>query len=379
MSIKFESIPTPSYVFDEDTFRRNLEMIDTIKKRIGGEIIISLKGFAMWGAFHILREYGFKAAASSLNEAKLIVEQLGSNANTYIPAYSAEEFDKVLSLSSHITFNSLTQLNKFLPRIKENTPNVQVAIRINPESSPLQYNIYNSCIQGSRFGVTVGHLNGTTIEGIDGLHFHTLCESSSYDLENMLELIQNKFASLIKKIKWINVGGGHLLTSPEYDIDHLVEVITMFKEKTGLEIIMEPCTAFVWNTGYLVSRVLDIVTTDNINTAILDISFSAHLLDFHLMNIKPSVIGATEPQKGKPTYRLGGNSCLTGDYMGEWSFDDVLKVGDVVIFNNIAHYTMVRDNMFNGVTQPSIGIWNNKEGYRLVRKFGYNDYKNRLS
>ncbi|WP_409973900.1 carboxynorspermidine decarboxylase [Bacillus sp. Bva_UNVM-123] len=340
---------------------------------------MSLKGFAMWGVFHILREYGFKAAASSLNEATLIVEQLSSNAFTYIPAYSTEEFDEVLSLSSHISFNSLAQLNKFLPRIRENAPHVQVAIRINPESSPLQYDIYNPCIQGSRFGVTIGHLNGINVEGIDGLHFHSLCESMSYDLEKVLELIQNKFAGVFKNIKWINIGGGHLLTSPEYDVDHLVKVITRFKKKTGLDIIMEPCTAFVWNTGYLVTRILDIVSTDNINTAILDISFSAHLLDFHLMNIKPSVLGATEPQKGKPTYRLGGNSCLSGDYIGEWSFDDFLKVGDVVVFKNIAHYTMVKDNMFNGVTQPSIGIWNNKEGYRLVRKFGYKDYKNRLS
>lgn len=379
MSIKFESIPTPSYVFDEDTFRKNLEIIETIKKRIGGEIIISLKGFAMWGVFHILSEYGFKAAASSLNEAKLIEEQLSSSAYTYIPAYSAEEFDKVLSLSSHITFNSIAQLNKFLPRIKEDAPHVQVALRINPESSPLQYDIYNPCIQGSRFGVTIGNLNEFTVEQIDGLHFHSLCESSSYDLENTLELIQNKFAGVIKKIKWINMGGGHLLTSSDYNVDHLVEVINKFRAETGLDIIMEPCTAFVWNTGYLISRILDIVSTDNINTAILDISFSAHLLDFHLMNLKPSVIGATEPQEGKPTYRLGGNSCLSGDYIGEWSFDDFLKVGDVVIIKNIAHYTMVKENMFNGVIQPSIGIWNSKEGYRLVRKFRYEDYKNRLS
>ncbi|MEC1903239.1 carboxynorspermidine decarboxylase [Bacillus atrophaeus] len=379
MSIKFESIPTPSYVFDEDAFRNNLEIIDEIKKRTGGEIIISLKGFAMWGVFHILREYGFEAAASSLNEAKLIEEQLSSSAYTYIPAYSAGEFDKVLSLSSHITFNSIAQLNKFLPRIKENAPHVQVALRINPESSPLQYDIYNPCIQGSRFGVTMGNLNGITVGEIDGLHFHSLCESSSYDLENILELIKNRFAGVIKKIKWINLGGGHLMTSSEYNIDHLVEVIAKFRAETGLDIIMEPCTAFVWNTGYLVTRILDIVSSNNINTAILDISFSAHLLDFHLMNLKPSVIGATEPQEGKPTYRLGGNSCLSGDYIGEWSFDNDLKVGDVVIIKNIAHYTMVKENMFNGVTQPSIGVWNSQEGYRLVRKFGYNDYKNRLS
>ena len=378
MPIDFDKIPSPCYVLDEYLFRKNLERIKYVKESAGVEIILALKGFAMWGAFPILKEYISKAAASSVNEARLAYEELGNKAHTYAPAYSDSDWEEYVKYSKRITFNSLSQLNRFLPKLQNTENEISVGLRINPEFSDVQTELYNPCATGTRLGVTSQVLGKNLPEGVEGLHFHTLCESTSFDLEKTLQVVEQKFAPLLHQAKWINMGGGHLMTHKDYDVNHLIDLLKHFKSKYNIEIILEPGSAFAWETGYLISTVLDIVENGGIATAILDISFANHLPDCLEMPYKPTILGASDEKKGKPTYRMGGNSCLAGDYIGNWSFDKELEVGDKIVFNDMIHYTMVKTTTFNGITHPSIGIWNSN-GFRLLKKFGYDDYKNRLS
>ncbi|HOT13948.1 MAG TPA: carboxynorspermidine decarboxylase [Bacteroidales bacterium] len=381
MAIDFNKVPSPCYVLDEALLRRNLQIISNVRDKAGVEIIVALKGFAMWSAFPILREYGFKhATASSLNEATLANEIMGTPAHTYCPAYSPDEFDEIVGLSSHITFNSLSQFEFFKNKIKSANENVSVGLRINPGYSEVKTMLYNPCAPGARLGIPAQTIGNSLPKGIDGLHFHTLCESSSYDLEKTLTVVEERFGHLFGQIKWINMGGGHLMTRKDYDTEHLIKLLQTFKQRyPHLHVILEPGAVFAWETGYLVSTVLDVVENDGIKTAMLDVSFSAHMPDCLEMPYKPVILGATDEEEGKPTYRMGGNSCLSGDYIGSWSFNNPLKVGDKIVFNDMIHYTMVKTTTFNGVRHPSIGIWNDKQGFRLVRRFGYEDYKNKLS
>ena len=377
--IDYQKIPSPSYVIDEERFRKNLSLIRHVSEESGAEIILAFKGFAMWGVFGILREYISGAAASSVSEARLCYEEIGSKAHTYCPAYKESEFGDILALSSHITFNSLAQFNKFFPLIKKSGLNISSGLRINPEFSEVIHGIYNPCSPGSRLGITSDALKAGLPEGVEGLHFHVLMESDSYALEKVLKVVEANFSRHFESIRWINMGGGHLMTRKDYDIDHLIRIIRQFRERTGLHIILEPGSAFAWETGELVATVEDIVENRGIKTAILDVSFTAHMPDCLEMPYKPKIIGAAEPGECPFTYRMGGNSCLSGDFVGEWSFENELKPGDRIIFLDMIHYTMVKTTTFNGVHHPSIGIWLRDGKFKLLRKFGYSDYRNRLS
>ena len=379
MSIDYSKIPSPCYVIDEERFRNNLSLIKHVADESGAEIILAFKGFAMWGVFPILREYISGAAASSVDEARLCFEEIGSPAHTYSPAYKTDDFDSLLKYSSHITFNSLAQFRKYSTELQNHPKKISAGLRINPEFSEINHGLYNPCSPGSRLGIIAEDLIDGLPEGIEGLHFHVLFESDSYALEKILQIVQEKFGRFFPKLKWINMGGGHLITGKNYDSVHLINILKQFREKSGLHIILEPGSAFAWETGELVATVEDIVENHGIKTAILDVSFTAHMPDCLEMPYKPKILGATDPVVGKPTYRIGGNSCLSGDVMGEWSFEKTLVPGDRIIFLDMIHYTMVKTTTFNGVHHPSIGIWTKEGEFRLIKEFGYEDYKNRLS
>jgi carboxynorspermidine decarboxylase len=379
MSIDYNKIPSPCYVIDEERFRKNLSLIKHVSDESGAEIILAFKGFAMWGVFPILKEYISGAAASSVDEARLCYEEIGSPAHTYSPVYKTADFRSIMKFSSHITFNSLAQYGKYSGELRNSSKNISAGLRINPEYSEVSHGIYNPCSPGSRLGVIAEDLEMGLPEGIEGFHFHVLFESDSYALEKVLDIIELKFGRFFPKLKWINMGGGHLLTRNGYNTDHLIKVLKAFRERSGLHVIIEPGSAFAWETGELVAMVEDIVENQGIKTAILDVSFTAHMPDCLEMPYKPKILGATDPVQNKPTYRIGGNSCLSGDFMGEWSFDAELKPGDRVVFWDMIHYTMVKTTTFNGVHHPSIGIWTSDGTFRLIKEFGYKDYKNRLS
>jgi carboxynorspermidine decarboxylase len=379
MSIDYNILPSPCYVIDEERFRENLSLIKRVSDESGAEIILAFKGFAMWGVFDILKEYISGAAASSINEARLCYEEIGSPAHTYCPVYGEEDFTEILKYSSHVTFNSLTQFRKYSTDLQEYSKNISAGLRINPEYSGVSHGLYNPCSPGSRLGVTAADLKNGLPESIEGLHFHVLFESDSYILEKILGIVEEKFGHLFNKLKWINMGGGHLMTRKDYNTDHLINILKRFRKKTGLHILLEPGSAFAWETGELVSKVEDIVENKGIRTAILDVSFTAHMPDCLEMPYKPGIIGASDPIEGKPVYRMGGNSCLSGDYIGDWSFENELKPGDRIVFRDMIHYTMVKTTTFNGVRHPSIGIWRQEGKFELLKKFNYSDYKNRLS
>lgn len=380
MAIDFSQIPSPCFVLDEQLLERNLKLIADVKERAGIEIILAFKGFAMWSAFPLVRKYINSTTASSLNEARLGNDEFGAKVHTYAPVYTDADFPGILECSSHITFNSLNQFYHFLPVVNKSNQKVSLGIRVNPEFSEVETELYNPCAPGSRLGILAENLPSILPAEIEGLHFHTLCESKSFDLEKTLAAFEQKFGQYFSQIKWVNMGGGHLMTHRDYNTGHLIELLNRFKKRTGLDVILEPGSAFAWETGCLVSTVVDIVENKGIKTAMLDVSFAAHMPDCLEMPYKPRIKESYfEPMPGKPTYRMGGNSCLSGDYMGFWSFDTELKVGERIIFEDMIHYTMVKTTFFNGVNHPSIASWNHKTGFKLIREFSYSDYKGRLS
>ena len=375
--IDYEKIPSPCYVVDECALRRNLTLIRSVKERAEVEIILAFKAFALWKLFPIIREYVPYSTASSLSEARLAYEEMGNKAHTYSPAYTDVEFDAIADCSSHITFNSLTQYARFAERAKER--GISCGLRINPEFSDVETYLYNPCAAGSRLGVVVDSLGDKLPFGIEGLHFHTLCESSSYDLERTLAVVEEKFGRFFSQIKWINMGGGHLMTREGYDVEHLISILQNFKAKyPHLQVVLEPGSAFAWRTGVLVSDVVDIVENQRIKTAILNVSFACHMPDCLEMPYKPAIVGAHDPEEGEKCWRMGGNSCLAGDFYGDWAFERDPKVGDSIIFEDMIHYTMVKTTMFNGVSHPSIAIARRDGRIDVVREFGYEDYKNRM-
>ncbi|HOP00072.1 MAG TPA: carboxynorspermidine decarboxylase [Bacteroidales bacterium] len=377
--INYKILPSPCYVIDEARFRNNLELIRRVSDESGAEIILAFKGFAMWGVFDVLKEYTGGAAASSVHEARLCFEEIGTPAHTYAPVYKEDQFREIMDYSSHVTFNSLSQYRKYRPLLQKYHRKISPGLRINPEFPQVSHGIYNPCSPGSRLGVSSSDLKDCLPEGLEGLHFHVLFESDSYALEKVLRVVEQRFGRYFKDLKWINMGGGHLITRKGYDTRHLTELIRDFRKRTGLHVILEPGSAFAWETGELVSTVEDIVENQGIKTAILDVSFTAHMPDCLEMPYKPSVLGSVDPGEGKPVYRLGGNSCLSGDVMGEWSFDHELCPGDRIIFLDMIHYTMVKTTTFNGVQHPSIGIWTREGRFRRLKEFVYSDYKGRLS
>ncbi|MEI7422958.1 MAG: carboxynorspermidine decarboxylase [Prolixibacteraceae bacterium] len=380
MAVDLSLIPDPCYVIEESLLRRNLGTIARVSKEADIEIILAFKGFSLWKVFPIVREYISGAAASGANEATLVAEEMKTLAHTYSPAYTEADFQRVLEASSHIAFNSLTQYNQFSKRLRAFPRTISAGLRVNPEYSEVKTELYNPCAPGARLGITADQLGECLPDGIEGFHFHTLCESSSQDLEKTLEALESRFAKFLGQLKWINMGGGHLMTRKDYDTLHLVRVLKSFKNRwPNLSVILEPGSAFAWETGFLLASVVDIVENKGIKTAILNVSFTAHMPDCLEMPYQPRIRGAyQEAIPGKPTYRMGGNSCLAGDYMGYWSFDEPLKAGDRILFEDMIHYTIVKTTTFNGVPHPSIGIWNEQTGFRILREFGYSDYKNRM-
>ena len=305
---------------------------------------------------------------------------MGAPAHTYAPVYTDDDIDGIIQLSSHITFNSLGQFERFQSRIKASGKPISVGLRVNPEYSEVATALYNPCSPGSRLGILAENLGESLPEGVNGLHFHALCESDPTELQKVLGSFEKLFGKYLSQIKWVNFGGGHLMTRKGYDIELLIKTIQDFKSRyPHLQVILEPGSAFAWDTGFLVSTVEDIVANKNITTAILNVSFTAHMPDCLEMPYQPKILGACDESDSKPNYRMGGNSCLAGDFMGNWSFEQPLKIGDQIVFNDMIHYTMVKTNTFNGVKHPSIGIWNEEKGFILLREFSYEDYKTRLS
>lgn len=373
--------PSPCFILEETRLRSNLELIARVQRESGAQIILAFKGFAMWSAFPIVREYVHGATASSLSEARLCFEEMGVKAHSYSVAYLPSEFGKILKLSSHITFNSLSQWNKYRNKVLNAPEKVSPGIRVNPGWSPVKTDLYNPASAGSRLGEPVENFKSRFPDGIEGLHFHVLCESNSHDLEMALASFEKQFAAFLPKLKWVNFGGGHLMTRKGYDTDHLISVIRDFRKRhPNLQVILEPGSAFAWDTGVLVATVLDIVNNKGVKTANLDVSFTAHMPDTLEMPYRPGVRGAsTDPESAKYRYRLGGISCLSGDFMEEYGFDKPLKAGQQIIFEDMIHYTMVKTTTFNGVTHPSIAILRPDGKLDVIRKFGYKDYRNRLS
>ncbi len=380
--IDFNQIPSPCYVVEEDKLRRNLALIKDVKERSGADIILAFKAFAMWRTFPIVREYIPFSTASSVFEAQLAFEEMGSRAHTFSPAYTKENIQTFMRYSSHITFNSLSQFENFYPEtLNYKDYKISCGVRINPEYSEVETELYNPCAPGARFGIPSSQMPEVLPEGIEGFHFHTLCESSSFDLEKTLEHVEAKFGKYLPQLKWLNMGGGHLMTRVGYDTEHLINLLKTFNAKyPNLQLILEPGSAFAWQTGELVSTVVDIVENHGIKTAILDVSFACHMPDCLEMPYKPVIRGAYhEPVEGLPTYRMGGNSCLSGDYIGDWSFDKALRIGDQIIFEDMIHYTVVKTNMFNGISHPKLAIWKSDDTLEIFREYDYQDYKSRMS
>ncbi|MCL1821686.1 MAG: carboxynorspermidine decarboxylase [Prolixibacteraceae bacterium] len=377
---RFAQVPSPCFVIEETKFRRNLELIAQVKQEADVEIILAFKGFSMWSVFPIMREYVIGASASSLNEARLCFEEMKVRAHTYAPVYNPVDFAEIMHYSSHIVFNSMAQFHRYADEVKQFPQPISMGIRVNPEFSEVEPLIYNAAAPGSRLGVLSHHLPDRLPPEIEGLHFHTLCESGADDLEKTLLAFEKRFRKYIPQVKWINMGGGHLMTRKGYDVEKLIMLLKTFKARYGKHVILEPGSAFAWDAGVLVSTVLDVVENNRIKTAILDVSFAAHMPDCLEMPYKPRIEGAAfKPVEGKPAYRMGGNSCLSGDFTGLWSFNEELKAGDRIIFEDMIHYTMVKTNFFNGVAHPSIGMLKSDGDFQLIRKFDYADYKNKLS
>ena len=382
---------TPYYMIEEQKLRRNLALISDVARRTDSEWILAFKAFALWKTFPIFREYITSTTASSLSEARLAFEEFGAKAHTFSPAYKDDEIDEIVRCSSHLTFNSLTQYNRYHHRAGE----CSLGLRVNPEYSEVGTLLYNPCAPGTRFGVSADKLPGTLPADIRGFHCHCHCESGSDVFERTLQHIEEKFSCWFPQIEWINFGGGHLVTRADYDIERLVRIVQGFHERyPHLRVIFEPGSAFAWQTGPLVSSVVDIVEDKGIRTAILDVSFTCHMPDCLEMPYYPDVRGAEHVENPQPStlnlppstfhlppstfYRLGGNSCLAGDFMGYWQFPKELQVGDEVIFEDMIHYTTVKTNMFNGITHPSLCMLHADGRLELLRRFTYEDYRDRM-
>src|SRR3954447_3929061 len=378
-NIDFSALPSPCYVVDERLLTKNLELLNSVQERTGCNILLALKGFSMHSLFPLVGKYLKGVTSSSLFEARLGYEKMGKEVHAYAPAYSDEEIDEILSYVDHIVFNSFPQWNKFKDKVKNvSSKNIECGIRINPEYSEMDTPLYDPCYQHSRLGVTLANFKPEELEGIDGLHFHTLCEQNSDTLARTVKVIEEKFGEYIKQMKWLNLGGGHHITRPDYDIETLVETILYLKNKYSVDIYLEPGEAIALNTGYLVSTVLDIVD-NGMPIAILDTSATCYMPDVLEMPYRPNIIDAGKPGEFAHTYRLGGMTCLAGDVIGDYSVKGPLKPGDKLVFCDMAHYTMVKNHMFNGVNLPSIASYNDEEGIKVIKKFGFEDYSNRLS
>lgn len=377
--MKQSDLPTPYFVVYEDRLRANLSLISEVARHSGAKIIMAFKANALWRTFPIVREYVRDCTASSVNELLLGAEELGGDIHSYTPAYTDANIDTFIKHSSHITFNSLGQLERYGRRVAE--AGVSVGLRVNPRCSVIETDLYNPALPGSRFGVGAEDLAGGLPPYVEGLHFHALCESDSHDLEKVIEAFENSFGHLLPSLKWVNMGGGHLMTRKGYDTEHLIGVLRAFRERhPNLEVILEPGSAFTWQTGDLVSSVVDVVDDRGITTAILDVSFACHMPDTLEMPYLPAVAESVEQSEGDGVaYRLGGNSCLSGDFKGDYFFCRRPQPGDTITLRDMNHYTTVKTTMFNGVHHPDMVLCRADGECEYLRRFCYDDYKNRMS
>jgi carboxynorspermidine decarboxylase len=378
MDIDLDKIQTPCYVVDETALKRNLEVLGNIQRRTGCKIIMALKGFAMFSLFPLVRQFLGGVAASSLNEARLGHEEFGKAVHVYSPAYKDSEFPELLGYAQHVVFNSFSQWDRFKPLITAQTSGVHCGIRVNPQHSEVKNALYDPCSRFSRLGVTRKQFRPDLLDGITGLHFHTLCELNADALDRTLRVFEDQFGEFLKDMRWVNFGGGHHITRKDYDIELLCRTIEDFKNRHPLEVYLEPGEAVALNTGVLVASVLDIIHNE-MDIAILDTSAAAHMPDVLEVPYRPKILGAGQPGEYPYTYRLGGLTCLAGDVIGEYAFPKPLFVGSKLVLMDMAHYTMVKNNAFNGLGLPSIAIHNRHRQIQLIRCFGYEDYRNRLS
>jgi carboxynorspermidine decarboxylase len=383
--MKINEISTPFYIVYEDRLRRNLELINRVKREAGVNIIMAFKANALWRTFPIIKEYCTASTASSLNEMDLALDCLGDEVHSYCPAYTPLTINRYLEGSTHITFNSLNQWERFKNDVithnsTEGKRHVSPGVRVNPQCSVIETDIYNPALPGSRFGVTADIIGDKLPEGIEGMHFHALCESTSYDLAKVLEAFEEQFGKYLPQVKWINMGGGHLMTREGYDVEHLISLLKEFKSKyPWLEVILEPGSAFTWRTGDLITSVVDVVENQGVKTAIIDASFACHMPDCLEMPYQPKITESVDVNSSLPTYRLGGNSCLSGDFIGDWSFEKPLEIGDRLTLEDMNHYTTVKTNMFNGIQHPSIVLCHADGECEYLRQYTYEDYKSRMS
>lgn len=393
--MNYQTVDTPIYIIEESRLRSNLQLIASVARLADVEIILAFKAFALWKTFPIFREYISSTTASSLYEARLAFEEFGSPAHTYSPAYKDSEFDDIVACSSHLTFNSLSQYERFHQRALRLNPSLSLGLRVNPEYSEVETMLYNPCAPGTRFGIAADRLPDRLPTDIRGFHCHCHCESGADVFCRTLSHIEQCFSCWFPQIEWINFGGGHLMTRSDYDVELLIATLLDFHRRyPHLRVIMEPGSAFAWQTGPLVAQVVDIVSDHDIRTAILDVSFTCHMPDCLEMPYHPTVSGATllmdneeckidnvgesQIMHCKYVYRLGGNSCLSGDYMGYWAFDHELRVGERIVFEDMIHYTTVKTTMFNGISHPSIAMLTIDGNLEILRQFSYDDYKNRM-
>ena len=374
----YDNIPSPCFVQEENKLINNLEILKYVRENAPVQILVALKGYAFWHSFPLIKKYLDGASASSLFEVKLINEEMGVKAHTYCPAYLKDDFEEIANLSKHLTFNSLSQWDLFKNTIKSS---MSCGLRINPEYSEIDIPIYNPAINGSRLGMVKSMIPDKLPDGIEGLLFHVMCEQDSYVLERVLQKVKEKFHKQLMQVNWLNMGGGHWITDKNYDVNHLINLLNQFhQDYPHLQLIMEPGEAIGLGTGFLLATVQDIVENNGIKTAILDVSFSAHMPDTLEMPYKPIVRDANIDATNSPyKYRLGGISCLAGDYMSEYGFESPLQLGDQIIFEDMIHYTMVKTTLFNGVKHPYIGVINQSGDFELLRAIPYEYYKYRLS
>lgn len=380
--IDITNITTPSYLVDERLLKKNMEVLKSVSDATGCKILLAQKAFSMFSMYPLMNRYLAGTTASSLFEAKLGKEEFGGETHIFAPAYKENEMDEIINLCDHIVFNSFAQYKRFQDKVseaKKSGKKLECGIRINPEYAEIETDIYNPCVSGSRMGTTLKIFEEELdLEGIEGLHFHTMCEQNSDTLERTLKVVEEKFGTYMKHMKWINFGGGHHITRKDYDVERLISCIKHIQETYDVQVYLEPGEATALNTGYLVTEVLEL-SENGMHLAILDTSAACHMPDVLEMPYRPEIIGAGKPNEKAYTYRLGGPTCLAGDVIGEYSFDKPLEIGQKLVFTDMSHYTMVKNNTFNGINLPTIYSYNEIEKLKEIRRFSYEDFKMRLS